>query len=88
MNHYIIGSIIVCVVAMIIFGVCLPNEGEIIGNLRRTMARIFGCVSFFALAILVYAFLYKFIGISHTISAILTVIAYALFAFVLAYDED
>lgn len=88
MNHYIIGSIIVCVVAMIILCGCVPGEGEIIGNLRRTMMRIFCCVFFFALAILVYAFLYKFIGISHTISAILTVIAYALFAFLSAYIGD
>lgn len=88
MNYYIIGSIIVCVVAMIIFSDCFPGKGEIIGNLRRTMLRIFGCVSFFALAILVYAFLYKFIGIPHTISAILTVIAYAPFAFVSADAGD
>lgn len=88
MNHYIIGSIIIGIISMITFGICLPSKGEKTNNLKRTAARIFGCIFFFAIAVLVYAFLYKFIGISHTVSAILTVIAYALFAFVSAYAGD
>ena len=88
MDHYIIGSIIVGVISMIIFGVCLPSKGTTTGNFKRTMTRIFGCVFFFAVAILVYAFLYKFIGLSHTFSAIVTVVAYALFAFVSAYSGE
>ena len=57
-------------------------------HLKRTAARIFGCIFFFSIAVLVYALLYKVIGISHTISVILTIIAYALFAFASAYAGD
>lgn len=88
MNHYIIGSIILGIVSIIIFGICLPGKGEKTNNLKRTAARIFGCIFFFSIAVLVYALLYKFIGISHTISVILTIIAYALFSFASAYDGD
>lgn len=88
MNHYIIGSIILGIVSIIIFGICLPGKGEKTNNLKRTAARIFGCIFFFSIAVLVYALLYKFIGISHTISVILTIIAYALFAFASAYAGD
>ena len=88
MNHYIIGSIILGIVSIIIFGICLPGKGKKTNNLKRTAARIFGCIFFFSIAVLVYALLYKFIGISHTISVILTIIAYALFAFASAYAGD
>lgn len=88
MNHYIIGCIILGIVSIIIFGICLPGKGEKTNNLKRTAARIFGCIFFFSIAVLVYALLYKFIGISHTISVILTILAYALFAFASAYAGD
>ena len=88
MNHYIISSIIIGFISMVVFGVSIPSKGKNVGNIKRTMARFFGCVLFFTIAILVYAFLYKFIGIAHTISAILTVVAYALFAFASAYAGD
>lgn len=80
MNHYIIGTIIIGFVSMIILGACIPNKGQNIGSLKRTMARFFGCIFFFAIAVLVYAFLYKFISISHIVSARITVVIYALFA--------
>lgn len=80
MKHYIIGSIIIGVISMIIFRVCLSSKGKKVGNFKRTMARIFGCLFFFTIAVLVYAFLYKFIGLSHTVSSVVTVLAYSLFA--------
>lgn len=80
-NHYIIGSMIVGIVSVMIFVACIPNKDERVGNFKCTLIRIFGCIFFFTTAVLVYAFLYKFIGIPHTVSAIITVIAYAFFAF-------
>jgi hypothetical protein len=88
MSHYIIGSIIVGVVSMIIFIACSPSDGVKVGNFKRTMVRISGCIFFFAIAILVYALLYKLIGISHPISAIITTVAYALIAIAAAYCGD
>lgn len=88
LNHYIIASIIVGVVSMIIWVICLTNKEKKSGNLKRTSAKVFGCLFFFAIAVLVYAFLYKLIGISHTITVIITVILYAVFAYrsVLLFD--
>ncbi|MDO4721118.1 MAG: hypothetical protein Q4A78_10690 [Peptostreptococcaceae bacterium] len=88
MNYYIIGSIIVGIISMIVFGVCIPSKEKKTNNLKRTLARIFGCIFFFAIAVLVYAFLHKFIGISHTLSAILTSIIYAFFSFASVYSGD
>jgi len=88
MDHYVIGSIFIGVVSLILFGVCIPDKGVKTGNFKRTMARIFGCVFFFTIALLVYEFLHRFIGIPHTVSAVITVVAYALFAFVCAYSGD
>lgn len=88
MDYYIIGSIFIGIISMVIFVACIPSKGKKVWNFRRIMARIFGCIFFFAIAILVYAILYKFIGISHSISAILTVVAYGLFAFASAYAGD
>lgn len=88
MNHYILGSMVVGFVSLIIFGVCIPGEDESVGNIKRTTARIFGCIFCFAIAVLVYAVLYKLIGISHTVSAIITVIAYAFFAFIATLMGD
>ena len=88
MNHYIIGSIIVGFASMMILGWSIPNKGEKCGNFKRTIARIFGCIFFFALAVLVYAFLYKFISISHSIAAVIVVSVYALFALASVYVGD
>ena len=88
MNHYIIGSIIVGFASVMILGWSIPNKGEKCGNFKRTIARIFGCIFFFALAVLVYAFLYKFISISHSIAAVIVVSVYALFALASVYVGD
>lgn len=88
MSHYIIGSIIIGVVSFVIFGVCLPGKNESTNNFKRTMARVFGCVAFFAAAILLYAILSKFIGFSHTVSAVITVVPYAIFALASAFIAD
>lgn len=87
-EHYLVGSIILGLAAMLIFGGCLPDKGKEIGNIRRTAARFFGCAFFFFGAVLVYAILYKFIGISHDLSVALTTLVYALFAFLAVYSVD
>ena len=84
MNYYIIGSIAVGIISIIF----IPSEEKKTNNLKRTLVRIFGCIFFFAIAILIYAFLYKVIGISHIISSIITTVVYALFAFASAYAGD
>ena len=87
-EHYLVGSIILGLAAMLIFGGCLPDKGKEIGNIRRTAARFFGCAFFFFGAVLVYAILYEFIGISHDLSVALTTLVYALFAFLAVYSVD
>lgn len=82
MNHYIIGSIVVGFISMIITLYCFPSNGGHIGNFKRTMIRIFGCVFFFAIAVLLYAILHKLLGISQTISGIITVVPYVFFAWI------
>ncbi len=88
MNHYIIASIIVGVVSMFIWVFCLPDKEKRSGNLKRTFAKVFGCLFFFAIAVLVYAFQCKLIGAPHIVSVIITVILYAVFAYgsVLLFD--
>lgn len=88
MKDYIIGSIALGVVSMNTFTSYLPTETNRQGSFKRTMARLYGCVFFFCLAIFLYAFLYKFVGISHTISAIITVVLYAVLAFSAVFAAD
>jgi len=87
-NNYIVENIFIGVISMIFFEKSIPEEGKKSGSLRRTFARVSGCVAFFAIAILLYVLLHKFIGISHTISAIITVVLYALFAYVAVVAGD
>lgn len=88
MDYYIWGLIIAGFISTIMCGICIPEKGKKTGNFKRMMARLFGCILFFIIAILVYAFLHKFINISHIISAIITVILYAPFALTFAYIEE
>lgn len=88
MSHYIIGSIVIGFASLLIVGAALPSRGEKVSNLRRTLARFFGCVFFFAIAILAYAFLCKFLGFSHTLSLVITSIVYAFFSLIAAFIAD
>ena len=88
MRHYIIFNIIIGVVSLVIFGTCIPEEGKRFNNLNRTLAKVFGCISFFTIAILLFAFLYKLIRLPYTISVIVTVILYAFFALTAVFLED
>lgn len=84
MNHYIIGSIVVGVISLL----CIPDKAKTSNNLKRTLSRVLGCIFFFAIGVLVFAFLYKFIGISYKVSSVITVILYAFFALVSAFSGD
>lgn len=88
MNHYIIGTILVSVASMAILNVCLPHKGQKKDRLKYTIGQIFSCIVFLTIAILAYAFLHKFIGISHTVSRLITVAVYGLLAFTCVYSED
>lgn len=88
MDHYIIASIIISVVFMVLIEICSPKKGKKSGSFRKTLVRILGCISFFAIAVLVYAFLYKFISLSHTVAVAMTLTGYAFCALAFVYVED
>lgn len=81
-EHHIIISIIVFVVGFIIFGVSLPGKNKKISSVRYMMIRVSACITLFAIAVLLYALLFRLLRVPHFISAILVSIVYAFFAWV------
>ncbi len=78
MDHYIIGSVIAFIVSAFIFGTCLESNNSV----KLTLAKVAGCMMFFAIAILLFAILFNFFGMSYTFAAIIVVIPYAFFTMV------
>ena len=87
-EHYIIMAIIVFVVGFVIFGVSLPGKNKKISSIRYMVVRVASSVTLFALAVLIYAFLFKFLKIPHIVSAIVVSAAYALFAWAFCLAEN
>lgn len=52
------------------------------------VVRVASSVTLFALAVLIYAFLFKFLKIPHIVSAIVASAAYALFAWAFCLAEN
>ena len=88
MEHYIIGNIIIGVITFILTDICLSEKDKTFNNLRRTLARVFMCIFLFTIAVLVFAFLYECIEFSYKVSANITVILYAIFAFPSSFIAD
>lgn len=87
-NHYILACLISGTIFFILFGIFLPSKNGGTNNLKRNLVRIFGCLSFFAAGILVYAFLSKFLSLSHLLSAVIATLLYAFFAYIIVAIAD
>ena len=85
MKHYIIGCIIVGVISLVIAGYASPSKGETTNNFKLTLARFFMSMFFFAIAVLIHAFVLKFLNLSSIFFFIIITIVYAFFALVSAF---
>lgn len=85
-EHYIIKTIVTLVVSIVICGCSLPNQKrKKVGSIRYLIAGSAFCMFFFSIALLIYAFMFKFLGIPHIVASVMVSVAYALFAWA-SYD--
>lgn len=88
MEHYIIYNIITCIVSLIVTAVCIPERGKSTNSIKRTLLRIFSCILFFALAILIFAFLNKVLGVPYNFTMAITIIIYFVLAIISSFIAD
>lgn len=88
MKHYVIGCIIVGVLSLVIAGYALPSNGAATNNIKRTLVRFFMSTFFFSIALLVYAFVLKFLNLTSIVFFVIITIAYAFFALISAFMAD
>lgn len=88
MNHYIIGNIIIGVIAFVLSNMCISKNEKKPNNLNRILVGVFGCTFFFTIAVLVFAFLYRSMEFSYQESRINTAILYAIFALLSPFLAD
>ena len=87
-GHYILTCLIFGAIFFVLFAIFLPGKNGVTNNMKRGLVRIFGCLFFFAAGILVYAFLSKFLSLSHLLSAVISTLLYAFFAYIIVALAD
>lgn len=88
MNYYVISSVITAVILKVLLTKCASERKSNMNLMQRCFVILLRCIFVFPIAILLYALLNKFFGISHMISVIAAVAFYALFTYKSVFAED
>lgn len=78
--NYMVSCVIFIVLFVVIFGKSVPDKGVKCGNIRLMIARLSGCMTFYFIAILIYAFLIREAEWTHDAAAATMLVVYFPFA--------
>lgn len=88
MKHYIIACLILGTLSLVSLVYFFAPNGEKTNNLERTIVRFSASVFFFVIAILLYAFVLKFLHLSGFFFFIVITIVYAFFGLLSVFIAD
>lgn len=87
-SHYILKAFAFGFISLVALGICLPKKENNIGNFKRIISKISISSFFFNVFILLYAFIFKFLGFSHSIFTILINLIYIFFIFISIFSFE
>lgn len=87
-EHYIIVSSVIGLISFSIMEFCTPKQNQTIGSIKRTLAKIFGCIFFYMISILLFAFLYRFIRLPRILAFIITFFIYVIYSLDITCSDD